>query len=182
MQSISDFENNIIRIRRTRVRWNFFNTFDSSIKTSLNPRHTISTVNFVIVYKNFNLRAQISRNGKLKSHCVEKKGKEKSYKIFILSYSFQCNRRENNVLKFTKNSGKKFFYFKFMLRNFHNEHEGVMFLTHLAMRNVSWKFNDNFPKKLFQFLPATGDNFLMTHHRDFHWNEIKKRKENLWEM
>lgn len=29
-----------------------------------------------------------------------------------------------------------------------------------------------------QNLPATGDNFLITHQRDFHWKERKEKMEN----
>lgn len=63
-------------------------------------------------------------------------------------------------------------------RNIIHNREGVKFLTHLPkMRNVSWKFNDHFHTKIISILPATGDNFLMTHHRDFHWNETREKDE-----
>jgi hypothetical protein len=45
------------------------------------------------------------------------------------------------------------------------EHQKVLNFSHIGrMRNVSCKSDDNFERNL----PATGDSFLITHHRDFH--------------
>lgn len=42
-----------------------------------------------------------------------------------------------------------------------------MFICYLCVTNTINSSIDLYKK----LLPATGDSFLMTHHRDFHWNK-----------